>query len=198
MLPRYPAVCLAFVLCAGVCFGQQPDASPSPTVPPSPAANANSSGTRGPEEGLSLGGLNSLQGIKVALIQVTSQGIENLQSLLPLLPQKVGEPLDKRKIRQSVQVLYNTGRFADIQVEAQRNADGELALTFVTRENFFFGSILTEGSQAHPSDNQLVNASKLNLGEKFTDDKIKIGIQGMQRTLQENGYYQSTIVPSYE
>ncbi len=196
MLPRYPAVCLAFMLYVGVCLGQQPEASPTPAVPPSPAANASSS--RDPENGAASAGLNSLQGIKIALIQVNSQGIENLQSLLALLPQKVNEPLDKYKVRQSVQVLYNTGRFADIQVEALRNADGELALTFVARENFFFGSILSEGSPAHPSDNQLVNASKLNLGEKFTDDKIKIGIQGMQRTLQENGYYQATIVPSYQ
>jgi len=28
--------------------------------------------------------------------------------------------------------------------------------------------------------------------------RIKTGIQGMQRTLQENGYYQATITPFYE
>jgi len=64
-------------------------------------------------------------------------------------------------------MLYNTGRFAEIQVEAQQNPNGELELAFVARENYFFGSILSEGSQAHPTDNQLVNASRLNLGEQF-------------------------------
>ena len=139
-----------------------------------------------------------MQGIKVALIQINSPGVDNPETLLPLLPQKVNEPLDKYKVRQSVQVLYNTGRFAEIQVEAQRNPSGEVVLVFDARENYFFGSILAEGSSAHPSDNQLVNASKLNLGEQFTEDKINAGIEGMQRTLQENGYYQATIKPFYE
>ena len=115
-----------------------------------------------------------------------------------MLPQKVNEPLDKYKVRQSVQALYNTGRFAEIQVEAQRNPSGEIALIFDARENYFFGSILTEGSAGRPSDSQLVNASKLNLGEQFTEEKITAGIEGMQRTLQENGYYQAAIKPYYE
>jgi len=161
-------------------------------------ANAGFSATNPTGDALISGGLNSLQGVKVALVQVTGSGVVRLEKLLPLLPQKAGEPLDKYKVRQSVQMLYNTGRFARIQVEAQRSSNNELVLTFVAQENYFFGSILSEGSQAHPTDNQLVNASKLNLGEQCTDDKIKIGIEGMQRTLQENGYYQATITPSYE
>src|SRR4029077_7473142 len=121
--------------------------------------------------GLLSGGLNSLQGIKVVLIQINGPGVDYAESLLPILPQKVNDPLDKYKVRQSVQVLYNTGRFAEIQVEAQRNPRGEVVLLCDARENYFFGSILAEGSAAHPSDSQLVNASKLNLGEQFTEEK---------------------------
>ena len=194
LLPRFPAVCLAVVLWAGACLGQQPiSCSPATALQP-PVANSGPSAT----DAFVAGGVNSLQGNKVALVQVTSPGVVHLEKLLPLLPQKAGEPLDKYKVRQSVQVLYNTGRFAKIQVEAQRSSNNELVLTFVAQKNYFFGSILAEGSQAHPTENQLVNASKLNLGEQCTDDKIKTGIQGIQRTLQENGYYQATITPSYE
>ncbi|HEX4605835.1 MAG TPA: POTRA domain-containing protein [Candidatus Angelobacter sp.] len=139
-----------------------------------------------------------MQGIKVAQIQINSPGVDNPDALLPILPQKAGEPLDKYKLRQSVQALYNTGRFGEIQVEAQRTPSGEVVLVFGARENYFFGSILAEGSSAHPSDNQLVNASKLNLGEQYSEEKINAGIQGMQRTLQENGFYQATIKPFYE
>ena len=223
-MPRCRSVCLAIVLCFGVCAGQKQGpvtqshspqnptlesrtrqdsaekqsaaagqivtATPSPTPP-------RSTPTSVPPGPLS-GGLNSLQGLKVALIQINSPAVDNPETLLPILPQKVGEPLDKSKVRQSVQVLYSTGRFAEIQVEAQRNPSGEVVLVFGGRENYFFGSILAEGSSAHPSDSQLVNASKLNLGEQFSEEKINAGIQGMQRTLQENGYYQATIKPSYE
>lgn len=167
--------------------------SPMPlATPPQPALV-------GPAAGLTVtGGLNSLQGLKVAQIQINSPGVDNPDALLPILPQKVNEPLDKYKLRESVQALYNTGRFSEIQVEAQRNPSGEVVLVFDARENYFFGSILAEGSSAHPNDSQLVNASKLNLGEQFSEEKINAGITGMQRALQENGYYQATIKPFYE
>ncbi|HET9166286.1 MAG TPA: POTRA domain-containing protein [Candidatus Angelobacter sp.] len=132
------------------------------------------------------------------MIKINGPGIDDAESLLSILPQKMNEPLDRYKVKESVQALYNTGRFAEIQVEAQRNPAGEVVLAFDARENYFFGSILAEGSPAHPSDNQLVNASKLILGEQYTDEKIAAGIEGMQRTLQENGYYQATIKPYYE
>jgi outer membrane protein insertion porin family len=132
------------------------------------------------------------------MININGPGIDDAESLLSILPQKMNEPLDRYKVKESVQALYNTGRFAEIQVEAQRNPAGEVVLAFDARENYFFGSILAEGSPAHPSDNQLVNASKLILGEQYTDEKIAAGIEGMQRTLQEDGYYQATIKPFYE
>ncbi|HLK52467.1 MAG TPA: POTRA domain-containing protein, partial [Candidatus Angelobacter sp.] len=203
------------VLCLSVCCAQGQEtstpqstqqASPSPQsastpihdtqIPPAPDP-ASSSASTPPAVQLS-SGLNSLQGLKVAMIQVNGPGIDDVGSLLTILPQKVNEPLDRYKVRQSVQALYNTGRFAEIQVEAQRNPSGEVVLAFDARENYFFGSILAEGSPVHPTDSQLVNASKLNLGEQYTDEKIAAGIEGMQRTLQENGFYQATIKPYYE
>ena len=207
-MPRCRSVCLTIVLCLGVCgaqgagtaTGQSHAPETQATQPPiPPEQHASPTQTPSPSAGLSTSaGLSSLQGLKVASIQINSPGVEDPGSLLSILPQKINEPLDKYKVRQSVQTLYNTGRFAEIQVEAQRNSGGEIALIFDGRENYFFGSILAEGSAVRPSDSQLVNASKLNLGEQFTEAKIAAGIEGMQRTLQENGYYQATIKPYYE
>lgn len=190
-MPRFRPACLAFVLWLGVCTAQQPPAAPEPTPPavstPSPANAVQ------PIEGL-----NSLQGLKVTAIHIQSPAVEHPDWLLASLPQKVGEPLDKYKVRRSVQVLYDTGRFAEIQVEAERGPQGSVALTFAAGENYFIGSLRSEGSASRPTDSQLVNASKLTLGELFTEDKVQTGIQHMQRTLQENGYYQATIQPFYE
>lgn len=143
------------------------------------------------------GGLNSLQGARVSEIRIGGGGIEHPEWLESLITQKVNNPLDKYKVRQSVQALYNTGRFAAIQVQAQQNQKGEVVLIFDARENFFFSSILVEGAPDSPSGNQLVNASKLNLGEQFTAQKITTAIDSMLRLLQENGYYRARINPVY-
>ncbi|HLJ87315.1 MAG TPA: outer membrane protein assembly factor BamA [Candidatus Angelobacter sp.] len=142
--------------------------------------------------------LNSLQGAHVAEIQIKSLAAERSDWLEPLLVQKTNEPLDKYKVRQSVQALYNTGLFAVIQVEAERKPSGEISLVFNAKENFFFGSILVQGAPEPLTGNQLVNASKLTLGEQFSEDKINTGILGMQSALQSSGYYKASIQADYE
>jgi outer membrane protein insertion porin family len=142
-------------------------------------------------------GLNSLEGVTVADIQIKSPATEHPEWLRPLIVQKINEPLDKYKVRASVQALYNTGLFSSIQVEAQRNPNGDVALVFDARENYFFGAIDVAGAPNPPTGTQLVDASKLGLGEQLTQEKIKTAIQGMTRVLQENGYYTAKIEPSY-
>ncbi|HEV3316839.1 MAG TPA: POTRA domain-containing protein, partial [Candidatus Angelobacter sp.] len=142
-------------------------------------------------------GLNSLEGVTVADIQIKSPATEHPEWLQPLIIQKINEPLDKYKVRASVQALYNTGLFSSIQVEAQRNTNGDVALVFDARENYFFGAIDVTGAPNPPTATQLVDASKLGLGEQLTQEKIKTAIQGMTRVLQENGYYTAKIEPSY-
>ncbi|HEV3036331.1 MAG TPA: outer membrane protein assembly factor BamA [Candidatus Angelobacter sp.] len=142
--------------------------------------------------------LNSLEGATVSDIQIKSTAVEHPEWFQPLIQQKIHEPLDKYKVRESVQALYNTGRFASIQVEAQRQTNGEVALVFDARENFFFGSINVADAPNPPTAPQLVNASKLGLGEQFTQEKIKTAIQGMTHVLEENGYYTAKIEPSYQ
>jgi outer membrane protein assembly complex protein YaeT len=149
------------------------------------------------DQGIS-GNLNSLQGLNVTSIQITGPSIEHPEWLEPLLLQKVNQPLDKYKVRESVQALYRTGRFATIQVEAERSAAGGITLIFSTQENFFFGAILSQGAPSRPSDSQLVNASRLALGEKFVEKRVESGLTGMQRALQEGGFFQSSVVPYYE
>jgi outer membrane protein assembly complex protein YaeT len=134
----------------------------------------------------------------VGAVRIQGPAIEHPEWLEPLLVQKADQPLDKYKVRESVQALFNTGRFAEVQVETQRNPQGELVLIFDARENYFFGSIRVEGAPTRPNDTQLVGASRLALGEKFSDAKMKAAIDGMQRILQEAGYYRAVIEPSYE
>ncbi len=197
---HFRPVRLAFVLWATIFYSSVPQRGVAQTsAQQESASNASpNSAHEGSASAPIAAGLNSLQGLPVAEIHVASLAVQHPAWLEPLIEQKVHEPLDKRKVRQTVQALYNTGRFSDIQVDAQRNPRGEIVLTFNARENFFFGSIRVEGAPAPLNNTQLINASKLTLGEQFEEEKITAGIAGMERLLQENGYYRSAVQPFYE
>ncbi len=139
--------------------------------------------------------LNSYQGINVKAIEF--RGIKEdprfLNHLRDLVMQPTGKPLDRQKIRQSLQALYATGRFADLHVEAQRDSPQELTLVFVAVPNYFIGSITSEGAPKRPADNQLVDSTKLQLGEVVTLAKLDQAIERMQSVLRENGFYQAKI-----
>jgi outer membrane protein insertion porin family len=114
------------------------------------------------------------------------------QPLLQLMPQKTGQPLDRQLIRESIHELFATGRFADIEVDAQPGAGG-IVLTFSTSPNFFVGEVRADGVHGRPTAGQVVNASKLTLGEVFTAERLQRALAGIKQLYQENGFYRSTV-----
>ena len=139
-----------------------------------------------------------LQGLRVS--EVNFRGLHSPfaeAQIHDLISQKVGEPLDRNKIRESLRGLYATGRFANLEVKSKTMSDGSVSLTFQATENFFNGDIGIAGRPRHaPTDTQFVNASKLNLGESYSADKVRQGMTGMNRILEDYGFYRTRL--SYE
>lgn len=100
--------------------------------------------------------------------------------------------MDRAHVSDSIRALYATGRFADIQAEVVPSGD-EVLLTFNTLENVFVGSVDVEGAPARPTSNQIVNASKLQLGELYTQEKMNRAIANVRQLMQENGYYRARV-----
>ncbi len=119
-------------------------------------------------------------------------GVTDRDHLLQMLPQKVGQPLDRDQVRESIRVLFSTGRFADIQAEVTPSGP-DVRLTFTTWLNFFVGAVDVEGYPSHPNYNQIVNASKFQLGELYTLDKLGRALQNVRQLMQENGYYRARV-----
>ncbi|MCU1300098.1 MAG: surface antigen [Candidatus Sulfotelmatobacter sp.] len=119
-------------------------------------------------------------------------GVAHPEHLLQMLAQKAGEPLSREKVRESIRVLFATGRFSDIQAEVRESGSG-VVLVFATSLNFFVGAVDIEGAPSHPNYNQIVNASKLQLGEPHTRDKLDRAVQNVRQLMQENGYYRARV-----
>src|SRR5258708_6831279 len=113
-----------------------------------------------------------------------------------MLPLHEGDVLDRARLRDSLRALFATGRFADLKAECARSADNKAVISFVSSPNFFVGSVSVEGAPGKPSDSQIVNASKLQLGELYSADKMDRALKNLQRLLEENGFYRSVITHS--
>jgi outer membrane protein assembly complex protein YaeT len=119
-------------------------------------------------------------------------GVPDPDHLREMLPQKTGQPLDRDQVRESIRILFATGRFADIQAEASSSGP-DVLLTFTTSLNFFVGAVDAEGAPSHPNPNQILNATKLQLGELYTANKLNRALQNVRQLMQENGYYRARV-----
>ena len=130
-----------------------------------------------------LNGAAKYQGELVRDIQFKGIAGTNAEMLRGLLLVKAGDVLDRDALRESIRVLYATGRFSSLHVEASPEKGGGVTLTFVTTENYFNGDVSVEGlnKKTPPKPHQVVNASKLELGELFSEENVKLSIDRMKK-----------------
>src|SRR5690348_13118253 len=174
----------------------QAAAVPQNSVLSQPAATGSTDASPPATASTPLGAIFEYQGLPVREIRFAGVESGDLQQLQRVVTQKANQPLDRYKIRDSVRALFATGRFADVQVEADRTPQNQVDLVFRAVQNYFVGVVRVEGSPRELTTTQLANASKLQLGELYSQEKLQSGIDRMGQLLQENGYYQATITES--
>jgi outer membrane protein insertion porin family len=114
---------------------------------------------------------------------------EELSTLLPL---KKNDTLRLVSVREAINRLYATGRYADIAVDATLES-GQVTLRFLTKGNWFVGNVSVNNIPAPPSLGQLTNAAGLVLGSPFSKQDLAQAVEGMRQTLAANGYFQPKI-----
>jgi outer membrane protein assembly complex protein YaeT len=140
-----------------------------------------------------------LEGKDVASIQFdpATQPLapEELSEILPL---KMHAPLRAADVRESIERLFATGRYADIQVDVKPSGDG-VAVTFLTKNSWFIGDVSLAGNiSSPPSPGQLGNASRLDLGAPYSDAQLKEAVAGQRSLLESNGLYGAKITPTLD
>ncbi|HEV2398953.1 MAG TPA: POTRA domain-containing protein [Candidatus Sulfotelmatobacter sp.] len=132
------------------------------------------------------------EGKTIQAIELPGVADNDREHLLGLLPLKEGGTLSRDGVRDSIRVLYSTGRFADIQAEVRPSGEG-VVLTFATSANYFVGAVDVEGAPSRPNANQIVNASKFQLGELYTQERLDRALENVRQLMQENGYYKARV-----
>ncbi len=113
--------------------------------------------------------------------------------LLGMLSVRIGAPLDLVALRQSIVTLYDTGRYADVAVDAELTGSGDVQLRFITRNTWFVGAVSVEGVEESPSASQLVHSTQLELGAEYTEDAARAAIESIQEVLRSNGFFEAHV-----
>jgi outer membrane protein insertion porin family len=113
-----------------------------------------------------------------------------------ILPVKVNQPLRLAAVRASIERLYATGRYADVDVDAEASTGG-VVLTFITAGNFFLGRVTVEGVNEPPAAAVLANATHLDMGSLFTKEDEQQAARNLDQMLRSNGFFRSRITPEY-
>lgn len=96
-------------------------------------------------------------------------------------------PLDPDAVQTSIQNLFATGRYDNIEAEAIPEGEGAVVL-FRTQAALFIGDVVVEGVDGPPNQNQLVNATRLRLGQLYSPSAVAQARQNLRRLLIENGF----------
>jgi outer membrane protein insertion porin family len=142
------------------------------------------------------GAITPYLGLPIDLIELPGVLPEEASSLLAATPLKIGEPLTRENLHDAMHALFATGRFSDIQAEADRTDTAGVRLRFLTVANYFVGMVAIEGVSSNPSANQLASSTRLQLGELYSREKLDRALAGIQRVLEDNGFHRSKVTVS--
>jgi len=116
--------------------------------------------------------------------------------LVQILPVKVNQPLRLLDVRAAIERLFATGRYADVEVDAE-SRDGGVVLRFITEGDYFIGRVTAQGVPEPPNQGTLVNATRLELGTRFYRSDLDQAVANLKQVLQNNGFYQTEIEPEF-
>lgn len=143
--------------------------------------------------GIVSGAVEDYEGKPVAIIAFEPKVLPfSASELAEIVSLKKGEPLRLTDVRATIERLFATGRYDDIVVDATLE-NGQVAITFLTKGNWFVGQVTVEGVSAPPSSGQLVNATDLNLGTPFRAESLAVATSNLKKLMASNGLFEPDI-----
>ena len=118
--------------------------------------------------------------------------------LADIVPLKKGAPLRLADVHAAIERLYATGAYEDIQVDGEPAPAPAAGVTvrIVTENSWFVGNVAVLGHISDPPNRgQLVNVTRLSLGQPFTDEDVAPAQEAIERLLVSNGLHLSQIRP---
>jgi len=112
-----------------------------------------------------------------------------MSAIAEIIPVKKDALYSGRAIRETIERLYATGRYADIQVDATASGDG-VALRFITTNSWFIGHVEIDSNLSEPPNpGQILSSTGLDLGEPFDESQVGSAADAIRSLLDNYGYF---------
>ena len=137
--------------------------------------------------------LSSYEGQNVTAVEIAGQpGTSKLQ-YQQLFVQHAGEPFSQDKVRQTVEALKATGKFAEVQLQVDPEADGVRVL-MILEPAIWFGIFEFPGAERF-AYTRLAQVANYPPQAPYNEDDIERDRQSLVKFFQLEGYFQAEVQP---
>jgi outer membrane protein insertion porin family len=106
------------------------------------------------------------------------------------LPIRSGDTITPGNVREAIEVLFSTGRYRSVEVDAVPSANGT-QLTFNVVPHYFFSTFSLDPPKL--LDRDLSSIVRLPVGQRFSEARLRNVIEQTERALREFGYFEPKV-----
>jgi outer membrane protein insertion porin family len=137
--------------------------------------------------------LSSYEGQNVTSVEIAGHPDLNSSQFTALFAQRAGQPFSKDKVEQTAAALKAAGKFDDVRVEAEPEANGVRVL-FVLEPAVYFGIFEFPGATRFPYS-QLIQASSYPVQTAFNAADVEQARQGLLTFFRQEGLFEAEVEP---
>lgn len=137
--------------------------------------------------------LSSYEGQNVTAIEIAGRPDLDTSKLTPLLQQRVGEPFSKEKVDASIAALKSAGKFSEVQLQIEPEANGVRVLLIV-EPAVWFGIFEFPGAERF-AYSKLVQIANYPPQAPFNTGDVQRDSDALLRFFQQEGYFEAEVRP---
>ena len=137
--------------------------------------------------------LSSYEGQNVTAIEVAGRPGLDSSKLTPLFQQRAGEPFSRQKVDASMAALKSEGKFSEVQLQVEPEANG-VRILLIVEPAIWFGIFEFPGAERFPYS-KLVQIANYPPQAPFNAGDVQQDSDALLRFFQQEGYFEAEVRP---